>query len=178
MFQFIRAETFQWQQDNIQSVIRQDQHMDISLIQGAAPTQLSTSRFPKWFVPSVVSTALLTMVLIGLQLLNVFEPDFPAIGPRFDSYVHHEFVNFKEEVPASLLEGFYAPFADFVMLPNEQASGIRDLSKEPNRWDQTFYKTTIASLQRRSYWTGFWRRLQQIKDQYATVVLELRSKIS
>ena len=174
MFQFIRAETFQWQQDNIQSVIRQDQHMDISLIQGAAPTQLSTSRFPKWFVPSVVSTALLTMVLIGLQLLNVFEPDFPAIGPRFDSYVHHEFVNFKEEVPASLLEGFYAPFADFVMLPNEQASGIRDLSKEPNRWDQTFYKTTIASLQRRSYWTGFWRRLQQIKDQYATVVLELR----
>ena len=68
---------------------RQDQHMDISLIQGAAPTQLSTSRFPKWFVPSVVSTALLTMVLIGLQLLNVFEPDFPAIGPRFDSYVHH-----------------------------------------------------------------------------------------
>ena len=40
------------------------------------------------------------------------------------------------------------------MLPNEQASGIRDLSKEPNRWDQTFYKTTIASLQRRELLDG------------------------
>ena len=174
IFEFIRAKTFELREKQISSVVDQRDQMAISLAQNTKAKTIYTSQYPKWFLPSVAGIVSVTMILLFIRILDVWSPELPPVGPRYQGYRHNLVVDLESEIETSILQGFQAPYEDFVMVHNQRESGIPNLSSNTELWDNVLYEMTVKSIQQRSYWKGFWNRLREVKSDYAMVVDSLR----
>lgn len=143
------------------------------------PTQIEeidTQRgIPRWFIPATLIMTMTTLSVIGVivAVAMVEKPVLPgpvAEGREYLPYVKAADI---QKVEISTLEGLSQGFDDFVMKHNAKSSGDRSL-RDPANWDQVFYKYTITSMKLHNQGRSFYRRLEEIKDDYAFVVSELK----
>jgi hypothetical protein len=111
--------------------------------------------------------------LAGAWPLLVQEPI--PIGPHGAEY---EFIDYVDPatagVSAEMLEGVHRPYWDFVMRHNVDALGNPPGMDRPEAWDETFVEYVAASMRGHGSQWPFYRRLDAVKKEYATVVLMLR----
>ena len=175
VFIFERAKTFDWQTEQLSSLVDQSNQIDISLSQNTKAKTIRVSKYPVWFFPGLIGMVSVTAIILFTQLLGIFTPPPPTIGPQWEGYNPYMVIDIDEKVvDLSLLEGFNGPFEDFVMGPNQQQSGIKHLGNTPDMWDKRLRKAVFNSLKQYSKWRGFWKRLDEIRDDYAYVVDALR----
>lgn len=168
-FLFLKTKPFEWSTGNI-----------IGANDGTKTIRVS--KYPVWFFPTLAGMISLTLIVFVTRVLGFLAPEPPLIGPSLDGYDHYATIDIQEEVEPSILNGFQGPFEDFVMSVNHEerqaqgATDIADLSSNPDQWDSAFYQATLNSVKRISKWHEFWRILDKVKEDYATVVLALRDK--
>ena len=174
VFVFERVKTFDWQAEQMSSLVDQSNQIDISLSQNTKAKTIRVSKYPIWFFPTLIGMVSVTIVVLFTQFLGVFAPEKPPIGPRWTGYKQHVVIDINEEIEQSILEGFQAPFEDFVMYDNQKNSGIAGISNNPDFWDQKLYKAVLNTVKQNAGWKGFWTRLDEIHKDYAYVVDALR----
>lgn len=160
-----------WQQRRIIS--------DASQAEGSIqPTNIkeldAQGNIPRWFIPAVLVTSMLTMVGILVPLAISQRAPKIDLGPPVEGVEYVEYITAEElgDVEQSELDGFEKAFDAFIMAPNATAAGRPGL-RDAENWDPTFYRYTVASLKLHRNLT-FFRRLESIKNDYAYVVEELR----
>ena len=174
VFVFERTKTFDWQAEQLSSVVDQKNQVAISLAQNTKAKTIQVNKYPMWFFPTLIGMVSITVIFLFIQILGVFSPELPPIGPRYKGYKKNVAIDISAEVESSILQGFQAPFEDFVMADNQKESGMSGISNDFDRWDQTFYKAVLQSVKHHSQYFGFWRLLDAAKDDYAFVVDSLR----
>lgn len=174
MFTFVRAKTFQWKEEQISSLIDPNAQMAISIANNTKASTIHTSNYPKWFFPSLAGMISVTLILLFIRVLNVWAPEAPSIGPRYEGTPETINIDLEEEVETSILQGFQAPFEDFVMIHNQRESGIANLSGNASMWDKVLYESTLKTIKATSRWYGFWKQLEVAKSDYSMVVDSLR----
>ena len=181
LFVFLQAKTFAWKSDALSSVVNDREQIDISLAKNTQATNIRISKYPKWFYPTLFGMISVTTLVMVAQLLHVFQPAPPVLGPKFEGYDHEEVVDIDAPVEESILAGLQGPFEDFVMRINsdkmeEEGVRIAGLSNNPNTWDPRLFNAVANQVKRTSGWTGFWKRLEAVKVDYALVVEALREE--
>lgn len=130
---------------------------------------------PRWFVPAVLAVLMMTMVAIIVPVaVHLGKLGEIILGEQAESLEYIAYVTDAQlnSIEQSDLEGFYQAFDAFVMAPNAEAAE-RPMLREHQNWDEAFYRRTVASakLHRND---AFWKRLENIKDDYAYVTEQLR----
>jgi hypothetical protein len=135
---------------------------------------------PRWFfgmVAMATGTSLAALLAVVVPIL--WPPPQPATGPVEAGEEYYETVEIAavEKVRPELRDGLQQPFWDFVMGPNTTAAAGTFAGLEKfEKWDQKFYQYTTAHVQQQSRAWNFYARLEQIKDNYAQVVMVLRQE--
>ncbi len=130
---------------------------------------------PLWFIPAILVVGMITSAGVLLSIVVFLYRPRPPIGPTAEGVEYVRQVELTDvDLDPSQLEGLKAPFEDFVMKPNAEASGIKALANRPEMWDQTFYKYVEASLAVHARSWAFWSRLELIAEDYGYVVAEMR----
>ena len=179
IFVFLQAKTFAWKADALSSVVDSTNQIDVSMAQNTQAKSIRVSKYPVWFYPTLFGMISLTTLVMVVQLLDVFRPPPPVLGPKFEGYNHEEIVDVDALVEASILTGLYGPFEDFVMRINsdkmeEEGVRISGLSNNPKMWDQRLFNAVANQVKSTSRMNGFWKRLESVKGDYSTVVDALR----
>ena len=179
LFVFLQAKTFAWKADALASVVNASDQIDISLSQNTKAKKIRIHKYPRWFYLTLFGMISVTSTIMFVQVLRFFQPEPPVLGPKFEGYDHEEKVDVDAPVEASVLAGLQAPFEDFVMRINADKMedvGVRisGLSSNPKLWDQRLFNAVANQIKKTSSWTGFWKRLELVKDDYALVVDSLR----
>ena len=161
------------------SVVNANDQIDISLSQNTKAKNIRIHKYPRWFYLTLFGMIAVTSTIMFVQVLKYFQPAPPVLGPKFEGYDHEELVDIDAPVEASVLAGLQAPFEDFVMRINADKMedvGVRisGLSSNPKLWDQRLFNAVANQIKKTSSWTGFWKRLELVKDDYALVVDSLR----
>lgn len=129
---------------------------------------------PRWFIPATVVLVLAAATALIVPLVGAWRRDIAQLGPKDDGQEYYEFVTLTEAVAPELQEGLNQPFADFVMLPNAQAAGWPSLANKPDEWDQRYLTYVQHSVQIHLGAWLFWSRLEQVAEEYAMVVQQMR----
>jgi len=179
LFIFLQAKTFAWKADALSSVVGEDEQIDISLAHNTKAKNIRISKYPPWFYPTLFGMVTITTIVMVVQVLKIFQPAPPILGPKFEGYNHEEIVDVDAPVEPSVLAGLQAPFEDFVMRVNADKMedvGVRisGLSNNPKLWDQRLFNAVANQVKKSSSWGGFWKRLDVVKEDYAVVVDALR----
>ncbi|MEL6343186.1 MAG: transglycosylase SLT domain-containing protein [Myxococcota bacterium] len=165
-----------WQRGDI---IAESQQAGQNVGPSVKPTrieQLDTQGgIPKWFIPAVLALMMTTLTAMGVIVAVTFRPEPSIPGPVMEGveYVPYLVANDIAEIKPSTLQGLEQGFDDFVMRFNVQESGLKMLDK-PENWDQTFFRYTVASMKMHNRNFRFYRKLEEITDDYADVVTALR----
>ena len=138
--------TFDWQAENLSSLVNQDNQIDISLSQNTKAKTIRVSKY-LWFFPSLVGMVFGYSHNFIHPALGIFTPDAPPMGPRWEGYRPNVVINIEEEIEDSF-RGFQAPFEDFVMYENQKHSGIAGISNNTNLWDQKLYKAVLNTAKK------------------------------
>ncbi len=130
---------------------------------------------PIWFVPGILVTGLATVFCAGAALIQDIDRDYTPLGARDDGFEYYDRVVDidKVELPEELREGLNHPMLYFVMQSNADAAGWPELGKNPALWDPKFV-TYVAAAVRQYNNKPFYRRLEEIVDDYGEVVELLR----
>ena len=115
VFVFERTKTFDWQAEQLSSVVDQKNQVAISLAQNTKAKTIQVNKYPMWFFPTLIGMVSITVIFLFIQILGVFSPELPPIGPRYKGYKKNVAIDISAEVESSILQGFQAPFEDFVM---------------------------------------------------------------
>lgn len=174
IFVFERVKTFDWQAEQMSSLVEQNNQIDVSLSQNTKAKTIRVSKYPVWFFPTLIGMVSVTMAVLLVKVMNIFAPEPPLFGRTMDGYYHHVVIDVNAPVEASLLEGFKGPFADFVMRENEDASGIEGIFSNDTLWDQKLYEMVVKTIKRTGSSNAFWKQLDEIQEEYAYVVTVLR----
>ncbi len=161
-----------WEQRRILSEAAQ---ADSSSVQPIRIEELNTQKgIPRWFIPAVLVIAMLTVVGTVIPLVKFFERDTGVLGPAVDGEAVYAYVDATQlsTIETSVLEGMQQPFQAFVMNPNAEVARWDEL-KDPAYWDQDFFRYVSTSVKYHSRARNFWRRLEEVKDEYHYVVSEL-----
>ncbi|MCO4744020.1 MAG: hypothetical protein KC912_04480 [Proteobacteria bacterium] len=110
-------------------------------------------------------------IIAGVFLGN---RDVEDLGPKEEGEDYYEFAKFdpEEEINPVLYEGLEQAFGAFVMDDNARASG-RSFSKS-EEWDRRFYDYTTRSVEVHLRSWSVFRRLDNVRDDYASVLTQLR----
>lgn len=128
---------------------------------------------PAWFIPGMVMIGMALAVAAVVPIVKVLQRDIAAIGPADEGEEYYKFVDATEPLDPALKEGLNQPFNEFVMKPNIEASGHKELAS-PKNWDARFLEYTTRSAVIHGKAWAYWARLDQIVDDYAYVVSETR----
>lgn len=181
IFVFLQAKTFAWREDALSSVVDSHNQIDVSLVQNTHAKNIRVNKYPVWFYPTLFGMISVTTLVMVVQLLDVFKPPPPILGPKLEGYEHTEPIDIEAPVEASVLEGLYGPFEDFVMRINsdkmeQESEYLPGLANNPKMWDARFFNAVANQVKTSSKWNGFWKRLEAVKGDYATVVDALRDE--
>lgn len=160
-----------WEQQRILS--------DAAQIEGAAQPsnvkELDTQKgIPRWFIPATLILVLVGATALVVPLVGEWRRDIAELGPVDEGEEYYEYVTLEQPVAEELQEGLNQPFADFVMGPNAQAAAWPGLATRTSDWDQRYLTYTQHSVQIHLKAWRFWSRLEQIRDDYAIVVEQMR----
>lgn len=137
--------------------------------------ELSTQRgVPPWFIGGVVVIGLVTSVAVLVSLVSFYKRPIAGLGPVDEGKEYYEYISEEMAVNTELREGLDQPFADFVMIPNAQAAHWPEIGEDPRKWDPKLLDMVTRSVQLHSQGWRFWDRLEQVTDDWAYVVGELR----
>ncbi|NOY27484.1 MAG: lytic transglycosylase domain-containing protein [Oligoflexia bacterium] len=129
---------------------------------------------PSWFIPATLVLVLVSATALVVPLLHLWQRDIADLGPKDDGQEYYEYVTLDEPVAEALKEGLNQPFSDFIMQPNAKAADWAALGADPEKWDQRYLTYVQHSVQIHLKAWLFWSRLEQIVDDYAVVVNQLR----
>ncbi|MBW1878973.1 MAG: hypothetical protein JRI25_14400 [Deltaproteobacteria bacterium] len=136
-------------------------------------TRIRSSSAPMWFVGCLLLMAVVASAAI-LAVVIFQPPEIEPLGPTEEGEPFYRFAEVsREQVDERLREGLRQPFTDFVMSPNIDTSGRKRLT-DPENWDQTFYEMVAASVQTHLKARSVFRRLDVVREEYATVVEAMR----
>ncbi|MEO0606518.1 MAG: transglycosylase SLT domain-containing protein, partial [Myxococcota bacterium] len=137
-----------------------------------------TSTAPVWFLGCAFVLAVGVSVTVLALALGVFATTQlrAGLGPRLEGEARFDSVSLadNDHLP---LEGFQAPFLDFVMRPNLEAvvdPGRRAALEAPDVWDDRLLRYVTASVERHARSWTFFDRLEAVRREYGEVVLAMR----
>lgn len=130
------------------------------------------SRFQRYLYGMVGMSVLMMVAAMGILIARVRATSPDKLPPRtWSSY------DFAVDADLTVHEGFQAPFWDFVLAWNaQQARGLNHPEidqNHPELWDQVFFGTVEQMARRAAASRHVFKRLEEIKDQYAFVVRQL-----
>lgn len=136
---------------------------------------IRASLVPIWFIGGLFMMFTVSVALMVVAAAVYFRP-IESLGPRIDGEYWKDYatVDKAQLEELGLLEGLQQPFNAFVMQPNVEASKRRALA-DPANWDEGFYDRVAASVVQHVQWKNFFRRLEEIKDDYAFVTREMQN---
>ncbi len=149
---------------------------------GIKVKSVRTSTAPVWFLGCLmllVGTAVPTVLAIGF--IRGLTPDPPGPteeGPEIywrQSSSPPTAETRKEIEGLDLLNGLEKGFGAFVMQPNIDQSGRLEL-RGRDHWDEKFYEMTVTATLQHVQWKRLFRKYEDIKGDYATVVGVMRDK--
>lgn len=126
---------------------------------------------PWWFIPSMVMIGIAVSIFVVLRAIQ--PPEIAPIGPVDEGEEYYKFVDASVPLDPKLVEGFNAPFHDFVAKPNADAASDPDLA-QVSQFDQKFLQYVTRSVQVHAKAWRFWTRLEEVRTEYAYVVTEMR----
>ena len=128
---------------------------------------------PVWFVPAMISIGLALSAAATVPIIQRYVHKIQAIGPVDEGEEYYKFVEASDPIDPALAEGLNKPLADFVFAINAEASGHKELA-QPAKWDPRFveYVGRSATIHAKAW--KFWSRLDQIVEDYAYVLSEVR----
>ncbi len=136
--------------------------------------RIRSSTVPAWFIGCMV---MMTAVFVAVPLAVVFVNaiTIERLGPVEEGEPFYTFATVQvDKVNPKLKEGLNQAFHDFVMKPSIEVSGLREL-EDPKNWDEEFYGYTAASVETHLKAWSVFRRLDVVRQDYATVLGELRA---
>ena len=138
--------------------------------------RIGAAAMPLWFlgcssvIVSTVVASLLVVVLITGETVKPMEP-------REGGEEYYRTVTVDREKLANLSkgvkDGMSQAFYEWVMKPNIESSRNSKL-REPALWDETLFDYTKMAVLKHAESMPFYRRLENVKNEYAMVVLALR----
>ena len=192
-FEFVRIQKLGvWQQGQLLSA-HEDQVDDVAAAGGGAVemagapvpasfqarkvTRINASSVPLWFGGGAMIIAVSAVTCLGAAvLIKAITPE--PLGPVIEGEDMYEFATVAvEDLDPNLKGGLRSGFHDFVMKPNADvapASVGRQVT-DPDNWDERFYEKVVASVQTHIQARSVFRRFDEIRAPYATVVDELRA---
>ncbi len=130
---------------------------------------------PKWFIPSVLGVAMLTMVVVGTRVFDIIEREKAKMGPVVEGEKVYKRVDpSKIELDTSAFEGINQAFAAFVMKPNADQADDQSLFDDESLWDQKFLQYVQASVTIHARAHNFWNRLDAVESSYRQVLGAVR----
>jgi hypothetical protein len=171
-FQFLEARGLGvWQQQRILS----DASQAAPEVEETAVEELDTEGgVPAWFKGGVLLIGSLTTALVLLFATGFMRPEIKELGPQIAGQEIFDVVDESEPILADLADPLQQGFAEFVMIPNAQASGQKSLAQNADLWDQRLLDMTARSLQQHSKSWRFWKRLDSVAEHYALVTNIMR----
>ncbi len=146
-------------------------------LQPSSVRELDTHRGrPAWFIPAILVTALATTVGVAVSVVRYFKREVEPLGPVVEGQEVYKRVDTLEQqapLDPELKEGIDQAFHDFVMVPNAEQADWPALKKRSN-WDEDFLAWVMRSVAWHAKAYRFWTRLDEIREDYADVVLMLR----
>ena len=136
--------------------------------------ELRTNRgIPWWFPAGLVSIGVAIAVAIVVPLVGEYQKSISLLGPIDRGEVIYQVVSEEVILDEELLEGFNQAWVDFVMKPNAKQADRPDIV-DPMYWDDKLLDYTTRSAQQHLGGWAFWKRLEQVREDYAFVTSELR----
>jgi hypothetical protein len=134
----------------------------------------ATKRFPWWVIPGFLGVLMTFVGGLSVLVFAYLQVSVDALGPVDEGQERYTYEDaFAEKVEPSLYKGVEQAFDDFLMKPNREASGWKELEK-PEKWDKNLMEWVVrAETLHGKGWT-FWTQLDNAREEYATVVGELR----
>jgi len=130
---------------------------------------------PNWFIPATICLFLFTTTAVVVRYFDDWFAGTPdPLGVEFEGVEYVASVDITESIEPHLIEGLNAPFFEFVMKPNAEASRWPELGENPKMWDARFLEYTTRAFKTYGRMRAFWKRLELIRNDYAYVVRELR----
>lgn len=139
---------------------------------------VNASSVPMWFIGALFTMVMGTVVLILGSVVGILwlQRDVTDLGPVVlgeELYTAGEIG--KAELNTELYKGVSEPFNYFIMEPNRQAATTLDGLEREGNWDKVFQEWTTKTMQTYLKSWSFFKRLDAIKGQYSSVVLEMRA---
>ena len=135
---------------------------------------IQASSVPVWFIGGLV--VMFGMMGTLVAILIITQRQVEGLGPEAPGMDFYQTANPAAAATADpeFKEGINQAFYQFVMKPNGEAAGQLEYYKNPEVWDSRFKDYVLAdALQRLKAW-NFFKRLDQVKGEYSTVVQALR----
>lgn len=192
-FEFIRIQKLGvWQQGQLLSAHEEDVANVASAGSGAvesagAPvpasyqarkvTRINASSVPLWFGGGALIIAILSVTCLGAAVL-IRKVEREPLGPKIEGEQFYEYATIaSEDIDPDLRGGLRSGFHDFVMRPNADLTvpSLRTQVTNPEQWDPIFYEKVVASVQTHIQAFSVFRRFDDIRDAYGTVVEEMRA---
>lgn len=163
-----------WEQQRIISDAADSATADNPQPKPSEVKELRTNRgIPWWFPAGLVFIGSAVALAVVVPLVGEYQKSISLLGPIDRGEVIYEVVSEDVILDETLLEGFNQAWVDFVMRPNALQAGKKELV-DPLYWDERLLGYTTRSAQQHLGGWAFWKRLEQVKEDYAFVVTELR----
>ncbi|MED5371647.1 MAG: hypothetical protein VX899_11570 [Myxococcota bacterium] len=147
-------------------------------VQPSEVRELKSSKWPVWFVPSLVVMAMLISVALVAPWFGQLIAPPKLLGPVDEGveYIQEPLdLALGTQVDLELYQGFEQPWVEFVVIPNMEVSGDTDL-QDPENFDQRLLKFSAGYAKQIASGQSFWKRLDDIRYDYAEVVKMLRDE--
>ena len=134
----------------------------------------SGGRFPWWLIPAVLAIFFAFTSALGLILFVFLQRDVDRLGPVDEGLEKYGLdAAMSEKVNTTLLVGVEDGFKAFVMKPNIDAAGWKEL-ETPEKWDTNLIKwiTRSETLFGKSW--AVWALFDRSTNEYAQALAEMR----
>lgn len=142
---------------------------------------------PVWFIPAIFGMFGFFTLSLGMVVFTYYYTRPDPIGPVEEGVASYDIREDLDaliaknaeisltELDSSNYKGVEGGFEIFIVAPNLKAAGRADLKADDQRyWDKKLLEWVKRSVKTLASYRAFWRRLDEIKAEYAFVLEELR----
>ncbi|MFT5585628.1 MAG: hypothetical protein ACI9VR_003220 [Cognaticolwellia sp.] len=141
--------------------------------------ELRSSKWPVWFVPSLVMMAMLISVALVAPWIGKKMRPPTLLGPVDAGLEFYEepppVASLGTQVNVALYDGLEQAWMEFVVIPNSEVANDVSLQDKEN-WDIRLLQATTLEIERYGSAQKVWERLEDSRESYGNVVRMLREK--